>query len=426
MSFVPDALAAIAPARVVTCQPEQMLQIAAMESLAWGEPQALWTEGDPAKYLDWSRTYAIEADHQMVAFGAAWGFEVPVPGGQRLATSGLTWVGVHPGYRRRGLLKALLAKHFTDTLERGEPVSMLWASEVPIYSRFGYGMAGRSIYLTLPRGAKLRDVPGSDQVVIRIEAATAEAHGPIVQQILEAAGRGPAARPGWTTPPSQDFAQDFLHNREEPFPAKEPIRIALAITDGQPTGYALFVRDCVWQKGTPTGTLELRQLVATDPASAHRLWSTMLNMDLQAKVQARHRPIDDPVLTWLEDPRQATGPLLDTLHVRILDLPAALAARGYAVPVDVVLEVSDHQFPANAGRWRLTAHPGQAAKVVQADNQPADLAISIRDLGAIYLGGPSLASLVAAGLVTELTAGSAETVSQAFKSQLEPANPHSW
>jgi len=426
MSFVSDAIAAIAPARVVDCRPEHLPQIMAVESLAWGDPESAWTYGYPAECMDWGRSFALEADGQMVGFGSAWGFEVPVPGGRRVATSGLTWVGVHPGYRRRGLLKALLARHFEDALERGEPVSMLWASETAIYSRFGYGMAGRAYMLTLPKAATLRDVPGSNQVAIKIENATFEAHGQAVQQIAEAAGQTPLAPPGWTTPPNQAIYREFFYNREEPYPKQEPVRIALAVKDGQPSGYALFKRECKWQDGKPDGTLEVLGLVALDPASHHQLWFTMLNMDLQAKVKANYRALDDPVVTLLENPRDAGGQVIDTLHVRILDLPAALAARGYALPIDVVLEVTDRHFSANAGRWRLTAQPGQTPQVVRADGQPADLAMTIRDLGAVYLGGPALASLVAAGLVTELTPGSAALVSQAFKSQIEPAAPYSW
>ena len=426
MSFVSDALAAIAPARVVAAQPQDLPRILEVESLAWGEPEANWAYGFPAQCMDWDRSFALEADNQMVGFGSAWGFDIPVPGGRRLATSGLTWVGVHPGYRRRGLLKALLARHFQDTLERGEPVSMLWASEPAIYSRFGYGMAGRAVFLTMPRGAKLRDVPGSDQVAIKIEAATYESHGAAVQQVMEAAGQGPAARPGWTTPPSQAVLREFFHNQAEPLPKQEPIRIMLAYTNGQPTGFALFKRESKWRDLTPDGTLDLKWFVALDPASAHRLWDTLLNMDLIAKVFCRYRPLDDPVLTWLENPREASGPVVDTLHVRILDLPAALAGRGYAAPVDVVLEVTDKYFPDNAGRWRLTAEPGNVPQVVRADHQAADLEISIRDLGAIYLGGPALTSLVVAGLVKELTPGSADQASRAFKSQIEPATPYDW
>ncbi|MCL1897403.1 MAG: GNAT family N-acetyltransferase [Micrococcales bacterium] len=425
MSFLDDALEAISPALIEAASPEQLDQMLDMQSLTWGEPvkpdaKPWLTEG-----LDWSRSFLAVADSQPVGFVAAWGFNVPVPGG-RVDTAGLTWVGVHPGYRRRGLLRALMAKHFEDTLSRGEPVSMLFASEPEIYSRFGYGVAARSIFLTLPRGATLREVPGSDQVVIKMATATYDKHGAVVQSIMEQAGQGPMARPGWTTVPNQGELRNFFYNTNEPYPKEEVTRIALAYTDGQPTGYALFKRDHKWVDWTPSATLTIQQLVALDPASHHRLWSTLINMDLQAKVAAGHRPIDDEVLALLENPRQADGKTVDTLHVRILDLPAALAARGYAVPINVVMDISDPQFPQNAGRWRLMAGLERQTVIVRDAESTADLELSIRDLGAIYLGGPSLAWLVGAGVVKENTPGAAIAVSQAFKSAIEPATPNDW
>ena len=86
--------------------------------------------------------------------------------------------------------------------------------------------------------------------------------------------------------------------------------------------------------------------------------------------------------------------------MRILDVPAALAARRYAAPVDVVIDVDDPRIPANTGRWRLVGSP-DAATCTPTD-APADLALDVQALGAAYLGGTSLAALAAAGEVTEL------------------------
>ena len=62
------------------------------------------------------------------------------PAGSRLA-AGITWVGVLPSHRRRGVLTELMRQQLDDVHERGEPLAILWASEPPIYGRFGYGIA---------------------------------------------------------------------------------------------------------------------------------------------------------------------------------------------------------------------------------------------------------------------------------------------
>jgi hypothetical protein len=88
--------------------------------------------------------------------------------------------------------------------------------------------------------------------------------------------------------------------------------------------------------------------------------------------------------------------------------------------VDVVVEVTDGLLPGNAGRWRLrAAGPGDAAGVGGAadcarTDEPADIALDVRELGAAYLGGTRLAALAAAGLVRELRPGAVGRLSTAM------------
>ena len=90
-----------------------------------------------------------------------------------------------------------------------------------------------------------------------------------------------------------------------------------------------------------------------------------------------------------------------------------------------MLEVTDGLLPANAGRWRLrAAGPGGAAGVGGAaglaaaecarTDEPADIALDVRELGAAYLGGTRLAALAAAGLVRELRPGAVGRLSTAM------------
>ena len=71
-------------------------------------------------------------------------FRLTVPGGE-LAAGGVTWVGVLPSHRRRGILRELMQRQLADLHDRGEPLAMLYASEPVIYGRFGYGIAAPSI-----------------------------------------------------------------------------------------------------------------------------------------------------------------------------------------------------------------------------------------------------------------------------------------
>ena len=78
--------------------------------------------------------------------------EMSLPGGSVVPIAGLTWVGVHPDSRRRGVLAAMMTDHLTRTRDAGLAVSALHASEAGIYGRFGYGMAALQLQVSIGRG----------------------------------------------------------------------------------------------------------------------------------------------------------------------------------------------------------------------------------------------------------------------------------
>jgi predicted acetyltransferase len=343
--------------------------------------------------LTWSRVRGVETtDGELVAMHASYPFSTfPVPGA-RTAVSGLTWVGVHPGHRRRGLLRSMIADHVRRSVERGEAVSALYAAEPGIYGRFGYGTASVDLRLRLPRGAALRDVAGAGAIRVRLDRADADRHGDLVASL-----HGSVTRPGWATRDTEQLRATFFHDPETWRDGAETLRIAVAESDGVQVGYAIFRRKPAWEGAGPRGTVRVREVVAQTPAVARALWGVLLDLDLMATTEASVA-LDDPLTHLLVDLRATEPVLSDNLWVRLLDVPAALTARRYACPVDVVLEVTDDLVPTNAGRWRLVGGP-DGAEVRPTDEQ-ADLVLDVRELGAAYLGGTSLGALAHAGLVT--------------------------
>jgi predicted acetyltransferase len=120
------------------------------------------------------------------------------------------------------------------------------------------------------------------------------------------------------------------------------------------------------------------------------------------------------------DPSRLGATLGDALWVRVIDLPAALAARRYASDVDVVLEVTDAEIPDNAGRWRLTGSPS-AASCTRTTDDP-DLRCDVRILGAAYLGRSMLAGAHRAGLVEELRPGALTRAVAGFNWYAQPSS----
>jgi predicted N-acetyltransferase YhbS len=119
------------------------------------------------RFLEPGRLHAAFEGPEPVGGAGAFSFELTVPGG-RVPAAGVTVVGVMPTHRRRGMLTAMMRAQLEDVHRRGEPVAVLWASEGPIYGRFGYGPASqcgsiRSSARTAPSAHRLSDPgrPGS-------------------------------------------------------------------------------------------------------------------------------------------------------------------------------------------------------------------------------------------------------------------------
>ncbi len=74
------------------------------------------------------------------------------PAARSSPIAGLTWVGVHPDSRRRGVLTAMMTDHLARTRDAGTAISALHASEAAIYGRFGYGLAVLTHQVDLGRG----------------------------------------------------------------------------------------------------------------------------------------------------------------------------------------------------------------------------------------------------------------------------------
>ncbi|GAA0678505.1 hypothetical protein GCM10010193_34990 [Kitasatospora atroaurantiaca] len=194
---------------------------------------------------------------------------------------------------------------------------------------------------------------------------------------------------------------------------------------GRLLGYARYAVNAEWSSANNSaGTVRVRDVEALSPQVYAAVWAFLLDLDLTDTVTIRSRPVDDPLLHLVADPRRLEPRLRDGLFVRLVDVGAALQERGYAAPVEVVLDVEDEFCPWNTGRWKLQSDgQGKGASCVRTA-EPAGLALTVRELGSAYLGGTTLAALAAAGRVSELREGALAEASRAFASDVAPWLPH--
>lgn len=375
--------------------------------------------------LDLSRCYAATRNGGP-PFAGVYGSHdmtvtIPAPGGdlRPVPMAGLTWVGVHPDERRRGLLTRMVRHHLQDMHRQGVAVGGLHASEPAIYGRFGYAVASVEARLGLSRGAALT-APGLDDQAASVRTRLTWVDDPetagLVHDLhvrLLGTQLGAVVR---TEAMTRANARDWLPYRRE----REANRVLFAERDGEAVGYALLNRASKWEDGSPRGALVCYELAAEDSGALLALARRLVDFDLIATVTVEGRSLDDPVLWWAGGPRAAEVRVFDGVWLRLIDVGAAMAQRGYTIAVDVVLDVADPFCPWNEGRWRLRCEgPGSAATCERTDDA-ADLCLPVQVLASAYCGLRSVASQARQGAVHELTPGAVAALTTAMATADHP------
>ncbi|MER6219734.1 GNAT family N-acetyltransferase [Streptomyces sp900105755] len=352
---------------------------------------------------------ALTADGRPVGTAATHAFELTLPGGTLVAAAGVTAVGVLPSHRRRGVLSAMMRRQLADLRAGGEFLSVLLASEAPIYGRFGYGPATYTGRLTVPRHRGALAVPrahgsgggadsGSVEVLRRAEC------GAILEEVYDRYRR---AQPGALSRPHRWWA---LRAGQPPIsPAPRYLAVHRG-TDGVPDGYASY--------SIESGTLTVDEIIAADDAVFTALAWFVLGHDLVSQVVFKHVPPGHPLRWQFADFRagEVSGDT-DWLWVRLLDVPRALTARGWFTDGELVLDVDD-PFLGEHGRHLLTVRDGKA-DCVPTDRRP-DLSLDVRDLGSLYLGGTAPSTLVRAGHVRAHHPDAAANADALFRADRPP------
>lgn len=360
------------------------------------------------------RSLAVRDGDALVAHAGAFSRDLTVPGAV-VPAAHVTQVGVAPTHRRRGLLTRLMSRQLREVYDAGrEPVAVLWASEAPIYPRFGYGLAAQRLMLeinNLPAGA-----PPSGDPAGRLRMAQPRA---VQQQLAAFFERLRPERPGWSSRDDRWWRRQL----GDPAAHRDGATAQHAVLHEGPdgvSGYALWRIKGSWDHWTPVGEVRVEEVAAATGQVYAELWRFLLSVDLTRTASYPFATVDEPLQHLVADSRQLRARQIDGLWARIVEVGAALAARRYAAPVDVVLDVTDPLLAGNTGRWRLTGDAGDA-RCARTDD-PAELALDVRDLGSVFLGGPALGALADAGRVRELRPGALASASAAFGWHRAPAS----
>ncbi|MEU0647869.1 GNAT family N-acetyltransferase [Streptomyces umbrinus] len=356
---------------------------------------------------------ALTADGRPVGTAAAHSFELTLPGENLVPAAGVTAVGVLPSHRRQGVLSAMMRHQLAELRAGGEFLSVLLASEAPMYGRFGYGPATYTAQLTVPRHKAALAVPrahavadapaagsdnGSVEVLRRAEC------GEILEEVYDRYRR---AQAGALSRPHRWWA---LRAGQPPIsPAPRYVAVHRD-AGGVPDGYASY--------SVESGTLTVDETIATDDAVFTALARFVLGHDLVSQVVFKHVPPGHPLRWQFADFRasEVSGDM-DWLWVRLLDVPRALTSRGWFTDGELVLDIDDPFFGEH-GRYLLTIRDGKA-DCAATDRKP-DLSMDVRDLGSVYLGGTAPSTLVRAGHIQAHRPGAATLADSLFRADRPP------
>jgi predicted acetyltransferase len=304
--------------------------------------------------------------------------------GRSVPMAGVAAVMVAPESRGRGVGRALMATVLDAIAERGYPVSVLYPATTPLYRSLGWELAGGMHQAVIParslREFAPTDVPGEWPAVPAGPDWVRRAGPGDAGQVLSVIGRAheQARDCGPITRDAQTVARWL--NRPDLF--------AYLADDG-----FLAYR---WHRGNDEIMVE--RAVAASAQTGRALWSVVAShSSIAGTVRARVGPADP--LWWLTRERDADLGHRDLWMLRVVDAPAAVAARGFPASAEVRtrLWLEDQGRSGNSGLWELSVAGGKATLQPAQEAGAPPLALGPRGLAALYAGAP-VASLRRAGL----------------------------
>jgi predicted acetyltransferase len=260
-------------------------------------------------------------------------------------------VTIAPEDRGRGVGRILMTALLELMAARGYPLSALYPATTSIYHSLGWEIAGHRYEAVLPARAlfalakpDLPPPPGEPGPLRRPGPGDAA-------EVIDVLGRAHAAARD-CGPVTRDEAtiRSWL---TRPGRYADTARYAYLAPDGF-VGYR-------WQRGNEEVFVD--RLVAASAQTTRALWGLVASSSSVADtVRAQVGPADP--LFWLLREQDADIAERESWMLRLLDAPAAIAARGFpATDITVPLHITDDLRPANSGRWALTVQSGQGSLV---------------------------------------------------------------
>jgi predicted acetyltransferase len=374
-----------------------------------------------------------------VATVNSWVGQLTIPGStieqpRTLPSWAISSVTVAATHRRKGVARNLLEGELRTAAALGVPMAMLTVSESTIYGRFGFAPATYATEWKIDtRRVRWTGAAASTSGESgRVEYLSVDEYRAQVPELYD--------RLRLTSPGEIDvwpLRWDQLVGSDEPDSERSKGLRAVRYLDGDGVtrGLALF-RLTGGDDDFTQHTVTVARLDAETADADLALWRFLLELDLTIELKAYVRRPEEPMRWLLGDFRAAHVDVWEHQYLRVLDVAASLEARGYLGTGSIVFHVEDALGFA-AGVWQLsvvepvettssvvepveTTTRAKVTKLTKIPDATPALKLTVNELSAIYLGGVSATTLVAAGRITELTPGAAAAADALLRVERAP------
>lgn len=332
---------------------------------------------------DYDRVWAATEGQTIVGTARSWATQLTVPGGAPVPGTAIAAVSVLATHRRRGVMRSLMTADLVAARERGEVVGVLWASQAPIYGRFGFGPATRAATWTVEVGTGV--VPGEARAgALTVTPVSTDARD-LIKGVFE---RWRVRQPGEIR--RREFTWDVELGLRVRLRGDDPWSGTLVVhrdPAGDPDGYVRYHLEERWERRQGKGVLHVDELHTLTDEAYRDLWRLVCGMEWAGTVRAEQRSPQER-LPWLVSDGRTAQPesVADGLWLAFLDLPRALESRSYHADGRLVIGV----MSADGTQERVALDASTDGAICRPTEASPDVVVPAQALAAAFLGDVGL------------------------------------
>ncbi|MFN2543336.1 MAG: enhanced intracellular survival protein Eis [Actinomycetota bacterium] len=362
---------------------DEMRRLLELSSLSFNVPMSRIEDGPP-----------MRPEHMLAAFDGerlrAMARDIPVQqwfGGRPMSCAAISSVATIPEARGTGVGKEVMRALLQRARDRGAVVTSLFPATVPFYRRLGYEYGGVWTIYRAPLGALPRAPADAG-----VEVDEFDPDGDLSE--IRGCYRSFADGGNGLVDGEDD---DWWPNRVlQVWVRDAPTRSVVARGPSGVEGYAAF---SLASRGEWKGyDVSCTHLVATTRGAALALLGYVRRYKGVGRGVKWQGPPNEPLALLLDEENLSVTKAYRFM-TRILDVPAALEARGYpeGLSGEIVIEVDDPLFEANAGVFRVSVEGGKAR--VERTDAATSIRVGIDALSAMFAANVSPADLLRTGAI---------------------------